>query len=423
MSINNLLKPSGQVPAKWTNLNINSLNVKNKMDAMCLEITKTIFVSDRDCLNQFLSGSIYVIPAGYAIFFTQVVDLLGNRIECDPFVTLCGCGLETSGVKSTGLNPSIPLITANGTLTVNSLMIDGLGGTAFNMIGDGTSTLDWISVNIYNAIFGTIQDFNNIIFNIIGLLNTHSMKFENTGVNQFGTISIANSIFTPPSNEDSVLVPATCVISRRLRIIYSAFVLLGTSVGIVVDSTASFPNPESLILDTVSFGGPSTTSLTGITFEDKAALWSNNTGNIRNTTQVGELTMSGNVTPTTVTDTTSYFPFAGTSLAGAFNQRFTKSGNELTYIGGLDKTAQVLMTAAVTSGNNNVLSLALIKNGSPVANSIGTSTANGAGRAEGLASFAVVEIAEGDVFTMGFRNQTAANNITAESIHFLITSA
>ena len=423
MSVNDLTTPITRPAPLWTNLNVNSVKVDGMINPKCLEIATTVFVSDRECLDNFLSGEIYSIPSGYAIFFTKVVDLLGRRLECDPFVTLCGCGLETSGLKSTGLNTSIPLVTANGTLTVNSMKFDGLGGTVFNMVGDGTSTLDWISVNIYNGIFGTIQDFNNVIFNIVGFLNTHSLKLDNTGVNQFGTVSIANSIFTPPADEDSILVPATCIIARRLRILYSAFVLLGTSVGIVVDSLASFIDPESLILDTVSFSGTSTTSLSGITFEDKESLWTNNTGNIRNTAQVGELIMTGNATPTTVTDTTSYFPFAGTSVAGSFNQRFTKSGNELTYIGGLEKTAQVIMTASVTSGNNNVLSVALIKNGTTITNSIGTSTANGAGKAEGLASFAVIELSEGDTFTMGFRNQTAANNITAETIHFLITSA
>lgn len=382
----------------------NILEYKNSIIAETIEVANTILVSSKNSLAQFQSGSTYTIPTGYSLFFTKVVDLEGGRLICDAFTTLNGNGLETSGITSTGLNPSTPLITGNGTITLNNLRIECNGGTAFSLIGDGTSTMDWFSINIYDGVFGTIQDYDNVIFSTIGLLNSHSMKFDNTGANTFGTISIANSIFNTPINETAILLPSTLIVDRRLRVIYSAVIVLGTGIGFDIADVNTFINPASFILDTVSFTTISgAQSISGMTFNDKPALWTNNTGNITNTADIGELVLTNNVTATTITNTTDYFQFAGTSVAGNFNQRFIQSDNYLTYIGGVRNIAEVKMTAAITTGNNNVVSIALIKNSDVIANSIGTSTANGSGRNEGLASFAVIEIDEGDRFTVGLR--------------------
>ena len=412
-------------------------------------IDNTIFVSSKESLNQFKNISnpsdiTYDIPSGYALYFTKIVDLEGDRIICDGNVNLTGNSSGTAGIKSTGLSLVVPLITCNtilnnSSLNINNLNItcDNLGigtiGTAFNLTGNGTNILNIFNSEIINAVFGEIIDYSIVMFNVIRFTNTHSIKFNNSyneeleQSNTFYNIMINNCGFFPPINEPAILIPSTCIISTFMKTIYSSFVLTGTSIGFDIDdSTLSFLNPASFVLDTLSFQGSLLTStpVSGMTFNDKPPLWTNNTGNIINTAEVGELIMINNTSDTIIANTSDYFIFEGIGVAGAFNQRFEineyNSKQYLTYVGGIKQIAQVKMTSAADTGNNNVVSLALIKNSDVVADSIGKSTANGAGKAEHLSSFAVIEIEEGDIFTVGYRNHTGANDILVENLHLLI---
>ena len=112
----------------------------NNITSNSLFIANTIFVSSKESISQFINNSnpsdiTYDIPFGYSLYFTKVVDLEGRRLVCDAFTTLAGNGLETSGIKSTGLNPSTAIISSTGTITLNNVRIDCNGGTAFSLIG------------------------------------------------------------------------------------------------------------------------------------------------------------------------------------------------------------------------------------------------------------------------------------------------
>lgn len=464
--MNQLLQQSSLYPAKWSNLNVNSVQTKTlTTDTLNLStLTVNTLISTNDTINTLNStngtidtlnstngtidnltthniefGGIDGRPISYqmvesiddfppavgnvitllprAYFVTSIMDLQGKRLVFPQNSSLAGTSLETSGFKSTGLPSGESLITCNYTLPLQNIRLESSepNTTVFNLdaTGNPSQSLDWTFVNIYNSPnIGTIKNFNNFIAFTMGFLNSSNLIFDGT---DWGTISFTTSIFTPPAGQTALILPNTCTVSRRFRVLYSAFVVPPTSSGI--NFMANVPD-SGYILDSISFtaGG---TYLVGTSANDNKAAFSGCRG-IQNSAEIGQyyLTVAA---PTTISNTTSYFPLAGTTTAGAFNQRFTTSNNLLTYIGTIVKPFRVTGSVSLTSGNNNVVEIVVLYNGSPLAGSLQSTTTNASGRSENISFFGTVQLSQNDTIRVAVKNTTSATNVTAISLNVIVT--
>jgi hypothetical protein len=213
---------------------------------------------------------------------------------------------------------------------------------------------------------------------------------------------------------------ATAIITRRLRFIYSSFVVISPEVGIRVRRNATIPT-ESYILDTVNFSGGGT-YLSGTLGVDNTALFVKCKG-IVNTSVNGQMYMQGNASATTISNTTDFFKVAGTTTASADNQRYDHSNNRLTCKATIKRKYLISCSLTFESGANNVCEfgfydskLAAIRTPSRT-----KSTANTGGRAENIAFNCVVQHSEDDFIEIHAKNTTGANNITVTDMNVVIT--
>jgi hypothetical protein len=197
-------------------------------------------------------------------------------------------------------------------------------------------------------------------------------------------------------------------------------VVLSGETGINFNASVTIPD-ESYILDTVNFGGGGT-YLTGVGVTSNDALFINCVG-IVNSAVNGQLYMQANATATTIANTTDFVKVAGTTTASADNSKFSHSDNRLTCDATISRKYLIQANLAFTAGNGNVCEFGfydsqLVGIRTP---SRTKSTANAAGRAEGVNFFCVLEMSSGDFLEVHARNTSAVTNITVEQMNFVIT--
>lgn len=336
------------------------------------------------------------------------VDLGGNRLVCGRNIALLGGSSENSRLKSTGLTGTA-LITSNWSMPMRGLTVEA--DVALNLeAGDTNQAIDWFGVNFTDCgTIGTIRDYSNVIWSDCAVLNSKGLTFNGT----IGTVGFSQCIFDASSGGTIITLPATLEITRRFRIIYSAFVVLSGETGINVSTSATIP-VEGYILDTVNFGGGGTYT-TGVAYNDNKALWANNKG-VNNSASVGFMTMQNNATTTTVSVSGVAYKAAGTTTLESSSQKFDHTNNRLTYTGAITRDFRVLATATLSSNNGNALGLYIAKNGTVIANSEQYITANASGKVEGGNCQTIVSLATNDYIEFFVENDTAANDITVESL-------
>lgn len=348
-------------------------------------------------------------------FFTTTVDLLGDRLVCGVNTTLIGGSSENCRIKSTGLTGTA-LITSVYSLPMRNITIEA--AIALNLDGDGTTTaLDWFGVNFTDcAVVGTIKDYTNFIMADSAFLNSGGLTFDGT----IGTVGFSQCLFDVNGTNTAFILPSTLTISRRFRVIYSSFVVTSGQTGIDVNASATIPT-EAYILDTVNFAGGGT-YLTGLDHTSNDSLFINCT-NITNTAVNGQLYMQGNVTATTISNTTNFFKVAGTTTASADNSKFSHSNNRLTCDAVISRKYLIMCSLATTSGASHVLEfgfydsqLATVR--TPSRTKV---TANAGGRAESVTFMCVVTMKAADYLEIWCRNSTSSQNITVEQLNFTIT--
>lgn len=366
-------------------------------------------------------GGVITLEDAATYFFLAVVDLEGDRLVCGDTTTILGSSSENCRIKSTGL-VGTALITSDYTLPMRfitieadlALDLDGSRGGASN------PAIDWNGVNFTDCgSIGVIKDYDNFIYINGACLNSGDMLFDGT----IATIGVDGSLFVPAANTPAIQIKASCTVTRRFRMIYSSVVALGfqASSGIDVVSASSIAEAESFILDTVNFSGGGV-YLPGVGSTSNASLFKNCVG-ISNTAVTGQMYMQANATPTTVTDTTSYFKVAGTTSVTAFSTRWTHTDNRLTCDAVISRRFIIQVTVSFSTSANNVCYFAIYSsvNGSIITESAIKTTANAGGRSEGVALFALENIDEGDYIELHCRNSTGTNAITVEELNFLVT--
>ena len=372
-----------------------------------------VFVGDITDLPTEVGGVI-TLEDNVTYFFTNVLDLAGDRLVCGVNTTLIGGSSENCRIKSTGL--ATALITSNYSLPIRNITIEA--AIALNLDGDGVTTaLDWFGVNFTDcAVVGTIKDYSNFVMSDCAFLNSGGLTFDGA----IGTISITNSLIDCNATNTAIILPSTLTVTRRFRIIYSSFIVGTGETGINVNASAVIPT-EAYILDTVNFAGGGT-YLSGVGVTSNDALFINCT-NITNSAANGQLYMQGNATATTISNTTNYFKVAGTTTASADNSKFTHANNRLTCAAVISRKYLIQCFLSFTAGNNNVCEFGFYDSQlSAVRTPSKTkSTSNGSGRAENIGFACVVAMGLGDYIEIHARNTSAATNITVDQMNFVIT--
>jgi hypothetical protein len=325
-----------------------------------------IYVSSKSDFPTPVSNVITLL-AGKTYVLTTSVDLLGDRIVAGGVCNLFGLSSETSFLTSTGLGASTPLITSIYTIVIERISFKDVG-TCFSIDGNtNLVALDWKAVNFINIPnVGVVNKCDNFIFDTGSFLGSQGLRFTGT----IGTIGLNNSLFRGIGTAGNIIeLDASCVITRRFRIIYSSIIAFSSTVGINVNASATIPT-ESYILDTINFSGGGT-YISGLNHESNKTLFTNCVG-IQNTASRGFMFMVNNGTDTTigVTNVNVWVKASGTTTAGGLNAQFTHASNRLTYTGALSQSFHIVVCANVRSSNTNqVISIGIAVNGAIITDS------------------------------------------------------
>lgn len=374
-----------------------------------------VFVSDRLDFPAAVGGAI-TLPDNTAYLIYGTVDLEGDYLLCGQNTSISGGSSENTYLQSTGLSASIGLLTSEWSITLRDITLDGVSGGKLldlDASGNANQALDWRNVNFQNTDnIGTIANYGNFVGETLGILGAAGWVFDGT----VGTIAFANTLFSGTSTGTIITVPATAVISRRFRVIYSAVVVPTGGTGFNVSTSASVP-VEGYIFDTCNFAGGGT-YLSGIDYTYNEARFLQNRG-ITNTAVITSYYMNGNVTPTLTSGVAVGTPIkvAGTTTEGSISQKFDNStSNRAVYQGAIPRNVEVEAILSLSSGNNNQIGIYIAKNGTEISESETYITTDAGGVLENGQTAFFVSVVDTDYIEVFVENNTAANDILVENL-------
>lgn len=372
------------------------------------------FVQSVEDLPAAVGGKIELLE-NTTYFIGGPLDLGGAYLQGSRNTVIIGGSSENCIITSTGLSASQALLVSNYSLPCRHVAFTHDIAVDLDATGNADQALDWTGVNFLNcASAGTIEAYSNVIFRGCALLGSGGITFDGS----IGTVGFAECLFDTASGTTALTLPASLTITRRFRVIYSAFVTLSGETSLNVSTSATIP-VEGYILDTVNFAGGGT-YLTGVQHDDNKALFSNNVG-VENSAAVGYATMNGNATATTIGTVATPVKAAGsTTFQTGVSQKFSHSDNRLTYTGAITRRFRVTIIQSMLSGNNNQIGTYVAKNGSILAASEIYTTTSGTGRSENVTVQAIVELAQNDYVESWVENDTGTNNITVEDMTMIV---
>jgi len=371
-----------------------------------------IFVNRKEDFPTAVTGVITLLE-GVNYFICTDVDLSGDRIVCSQNTTLIGGSSENCRIKSTGLSSAVALITSAWSLPMNNLTIEH--GLALNLdaTANANQAIDWNGVNFTScAVVGTIKNYTNFVMNGSAFLESQGLTFDGT----FGTIAFDNCLFNCIASGTSLILPSTLTVTTRFRVIYSSFVIGSGETGINVSTSATIPT-SGYILDKVNFSGAGTYT-TGVLYTDNKASFSGCKG-ISNSGNMAQYYMAGNATPTVVAVINTYYKILGTTSSGTYVEKFTLTSNKALYSGVIEGLYKVSAMISLTSGNTNVISARIAKNGVTSAQSTSKTTTSGIGKSENIGCFDLVNLTTNDYVEVFIANDTL-NDITVTELTVII---
>ena len=363
-----------------------------------------------------IAGVINLAP-NTAYIITTNIDIGANRFDCSGgSVAIVGNSSEISLVSS---NAAGAMVTGDDTLVLRWISFTSTVGPVFALdaaapaSGNPDPALDWFGVNLINcADCGTVANYSNFVGFSMAILNSSNLTFDGT----FGTVAFDTCIFTTPTGS-SLIIPATCTITRRFRIQFSAFVATGANHAISVDAGATI-NDEQYILFRNNFSGGATNFLDGVQSSDNKASHLNNFG-IENSRTIGHYY----ITVPTPTDTSgsNYTKILGTTTSGTLAQRFTQSiSNRAVYNGSETAIFKITTNLSITDGNNKLYSTRIAINGVTLPETTSSFTSSGNGEASNISSQAVVSMDPDDYAEIYIANLTDDTDPTAVTMSVIL---
>jgi len=366
-----------------------------------------VFVNSLQDLPTPTTGVITLV-AGVNYFFCTTVDLLGNRLQCGANTTILGGSSENCRIKSSGLSSSIALISSEWSLPINNVTIEHDLALDLDATGNANQAIDWNGVNFTDcATIGVIKNYSNVIVNGGAFLNSQGLTLDGS----IGTIAFDNCLFDCETAGTVLILPSTLTITRRFRVTYSSFVVESGETGINVSTSATIPN-SSYILDNVNFSGGGTYT-TGVLYSDNKASFNDCKG-ITNSGSIAQYYMTSNATATTVSVINTYYKIAGVTLSGTYVEKFTLTDNKALYVGALSGLYKVSAMVSLTSGNTNVISARIAKNGTTSEQSTSKTTTSGTGKSENVGCFDIVSLSTNDYIEIFVANDTLSNITVSE---------
>lgn len=372
------------------------------------------YVTELNDLPTPVSGVI-TLADDHSYFFIGTVDLLGNRMVGGSNTCILGPSSENAFITSTGLGAGVALFTSTRTTPIRHVTFQDVD-TLFDIDGAGNTTaLDWTGVNFVNIPnIGVLKNFSNFVYTKGAFLGAQGLVIDGT----FGTASIADSLLQGLGSAGTIVkIPATAVVQRRFRIIYSSVVAFGSTVGIDVSVSATVP-AQSYILDTINFSGGST-YLSGVGYLDNETLFVSCVG-IPNSREVSQYYMHNNTTTTVVSTSATPVKVLGTTTNAPVTTKFTNTDNRATYTGSLTRTFHVIVNLSLSSGNNQLIGCYVAKNGVELSESEMYASTDSNGALVNVTIQTLVELSTNDYIEIFVENDTTAQNILVDDLNVTI---
>jgi hypothetical protein len=290
-----------------------------------VSIPNFAYISTKSDLPNPVAGVI-TLEAEKTYYFTADVDLTGDRLVGSQDTVILGSSSENCSITSTGLTAGVALFTTEWTTPIRHITFRDVDTCLdINGVTNAPVALDWTGVNFLNIPnVGEISTCDNWIYSKGAFLSSTNLTFTGS----VGTIGVDNSIFVGTGAANPIIdISSTATVTRRFRIIYSAFVVFGSTIGINVDAAATIPT-EGYILDTVNFGAGGT-YISGVSADSNKALFIKCVG-VPNTSVNGQMYMQDNLTTTAIADTTNFTKILGTTTASVDNSKYSHANNRLT---------------------------------------------------------------------------------------------
>lgn len=361
-------------------------------------------------------GGVITLPAGSAWTIHGTVDIQA-RIVCDGVVSIDGTSSETAFLESSTLGADEPLISSAHSLPLRNISLQNSGaGKLFSLdaLANPGAALDWRAVNFINAQIGTVKDYNNWLYILGAWLSADGCVIDGT----IGTVGVQTSLVSPRAGKTAVQLAATAAISRRFRVLTSAFPIQAGAVGIdVLDRAATFA-ASRFILETVAFSGAGT-YLQGISASDNEAVIRDCTG-VTNSADISHYAMTGNATATVIAVAGTKVKIAGATTDGPLVAKFDQTGdNTAQYKGVLTDQFQTTSILSVAGNNNQDLEFALYKNGAEVPLSAIEQTTDSGGKINVVVLTGVTTLATDDVLEIWGTNNSSTSNFTVTSMQVI----
>jgi hypothetical protein len=390
-------------------MKINNINIPNP---------RFIFVNQKSDLPSS-SGGVITLVDNYTYYFTNSVDLAGDRIVCGQNTTILGASSENCTIYSTGL--ATALITSTYSLPMRNITLTA--NVALNLDGDntvittGTTAIDWFGVNFTNCpTVGTIKDYTNVIMTDCAFLNSANLTFDGA----IGSVGLSTCLFDGTTGSTFIL-PATLTITRRFRVIYSSFVTLSGETSLNVNASSTIPN-DAYILTYCNFSGGGT-YLSGVTQSSLETLFINNIG-ITNTSNVGHYYMQNNATATATLVAGTFVKAPGTTIAGIGNSPkwTTATTNRLTYAGSVATDFIVTVVGSVIANTTiSTLSVGISENGAqPAVESRVSVRCPTVSFPFAFSLQDVVQVTNGDFFEIWIANETGTTTAVLQDVNVII---
>ena len=384
-----------------------------------------VFVESAADLPMPVNGVI-TLANNVTYFIAGTIDLAGDRIVAGENTTIIGGSSENCRLKSTGLTGTA-LITSEYSLPMRNITVEADIALDLDATGNATAALDWFGVNFTDcASCGTIANYSNFIASDCGWLNSGALTFDGT----IGTVGFAQCIFTPRTGATALAVAATATITRRFRVIYSAFVVTSGRTGINFSTSATVPD-ESYILDTANFSGGGTYT-TGVASTSDKVRWVACVG-VTNTVAIAQMYMKNNAVATDILVQNDKYKVAGTTEFAALSQRWTHdaANNAVVYASAVPRRVKAQVSFTIRGSANNVIGVFLAKCES--GNSIVPDTdrlpesevyvAMSGSRPDSAFVQAILDVTEGDRVYCIVQNTSSSADVTVEFLNIIVEQA
>lgn len=375
--------------------------------------TKAQFIMSKADFPAPVAGVI-TLPDNTTYFLLNNVDLLGDRLACGNNIAILGGTSDSCGLFSTGLVGDF--FTSTSSLDLRNISLSAPTGRLFNLNDGVGASLGWQGLRIFDTPnFGTIQNYANVVINLSIITNTANCILDGT----IASFVSETSLWDGRPGQTTISVPATCTITRRFRMLYTAMTVLPGETGINVAVGATIPD-EAYILDNVNFSGGGT-YLAGLDYTSNKSAFFRNTG-IVNSSALCQYSMTGNAAATTIAVVGTPVKMAGTTVPSGLNQKFdTATTNRALYSGVVQDNFRVVMFASMTSGNNQDIRMFIAKNGVVVSESTAKFRTTGSGEASSIGCQALVALAPTDYVEGWVTNDTATTAIVVTDLNLTVT--